>query len=856
MTPSSALSGHNRVLPLLLILFFGSGCAALIYEVIWLQMLQLVVGLTTLSLGVLLGTFMGGMCLGSILLPKYVSRKHHPLMVYAILEIGIALFALVVLYGMPLLEALYTGIAGYGMFQSILLRAFVGGICLVPPTLMMGATLPAIARWVETTPRGVSWMGFFYGGNIVGAVVGCLVAGFYLLRVYDTATATYAAFVINLVVAGFAILISRFASYNQEQGTENTVPIAYIKGSRLVYFAIGLSGLGALGAEVIWTRLLSYMLGATVYTFSIILAVFLVGLGIGSTAGSHLAKDMERPRFALGICQFLLVIALAWTAYMISHSLPYWPIDPSIALTPWYVFQLDLARCAWAVLPTAVLWGASFPIALAAVATKDQDPGRLVGGVYAANTVGAILGSIIFSMIGIPSLGTVLSQQLLVAIAALAALTLFVPYLLPGAKPEGENGSSLKVRVGVLVLATVVLCGVVMSNISSVPWGAVAYGRFMATYGTRLADGLVSEYDVPDWEEVPQGGPDTYALYVGEGLNGSVAVTQLTSGIRHFHSAGKVQASTDPRDMRLQRLLGHISALGVKDPKDVLVVACGAGVTAGSFIPYPDVENITICDIEPLVPKVVTPMFSKENYGITDGIDKENPHVVNGKNVEVIYDDGRHFISTTDKKFDIITSDPIDPWVKGSAALNTVEYYEMCKAHLNPGGVMSLWIPLYESNEETIRSVIGTFFTVFPNGIIWSNDSYGQGYDAVLYGQVGDTEINVDSLQARLDRDDYAMVRQSLSDVGFQDAVGLLSTYAGQGSDLEDWMAYAQINTDRNLRLQYLAGMALNTYTATTILSGIFDFYRFPENIFSGSETQIESLKQAIIRSGRIPSSY
>ena len=219
--------------------------------------------------------------------------------------------------------------------------------------------------------------------------------------------------------------------------------------------------------------------------------------------------------------------------------------------------------------------------------------------------------------------------------------------------------------------------------------------------------------------------------------------------------------------MRLQRMLGHIPALVHKKPESVLVVACGAGVTAGTFVLHPDVKRIVICDIEPLVPTVVTPMFGKENYHVVDGIARENPHTVNGKQVEVVYDDGRHFLRTTREKFDIITSDPIDPWVKGCAALNTVEYYQMCRDHLNPGGSVCLWIPLYESNLETTKSVIATFFQVFPNGILWSNEHEGDGYDAVLFGQVEPTVIDVDELQRRLDRPDHQLVKQSLREVGF-----------------------------------------------------------------------------------------
>ena len=164
-------------------------------------------------------------------------------------------------------------------------------------------------------------------------------------------------------------------------------------------------------------------------------------------------------------------------------------------------------------------------------------------------------------------------------------------------------------------------------------------------------------------------------------------------GVRSFHGAGKIQASNLPADMRLQRMLGHLPALVHKKPESVLVVACGAGVTAGTFVVHPDVKRIVICDIEPLVPTVVTPMFGEENYHVVDGIARENPHTVNGKQVEVVYDDGRHFLRTTREKFDIITSDPIDPWVKGCAALNTVEYYQMCRDHLNPGGSRGPLVP-------------------------------------------------------------------------------------------------------------------------------------------------------------------
>src|SRR5271163_4156275 len=241
VTPDSAPSDRAH-LPLLLVLFIGSGCAALIYEIVWFQLLQLVVGSSAVSLGVLLGTYMGGMCLGSLLLPRYVSTREHPLRIYAIIEGGIGVCGLLVLLILPLLDHLYAAIGGSGFF-GILLRAVIAGICLLPPTLLMGASLPAVARYVESSPRGVSWLGFFYGGNIAGAVFGCLLAGFYLLRVYDMPTATYVAVAINSAVAVLSYRLSTRTPYEPTPPGDSPAREASPPPSSqsYVYVAIGLS---------------------------------------------------------------------------------------------------------------------------------------------------------------------------------------------------------------------------------------------------------------------------------------------------------------------------------------------------------------------------------------------------------------------------------------------------------------------------------------------------------------------------------------------------------------------------------------------------------------------------------------
>ncbi|MBI3264827.1 MAG: fused MFS/spermidine synthase [Acidobacteria bacterium] len=796
----------RRFLPLLLLLFVGSGCAALIYEVVWFQLLELVIGVSAVSLGVLLGTFMGGMCLGSLALARVIPASHHPLRVYAWLELGIGAIGLAVLVGMPLIGGVYTAWAGSGA-TGVLLRSIAAAICLLPPTLLMGATLPAMARWIETTPSGVSWLGFFYGGNTAGAVIGSLLAGFYLLRVHDIVTATFAAVALNVTVAVVALAVARSTTYETSQ--DASTPVIRDTGALTIYIAIALSGMTALGAEVIWTRLLSLLIGGTVYTFSLILAVFLLGIGIGSSIGSALARGVARPRVAFAWCQLMLCFAIGWAAYMLTESLPYWPVNPSISTNPWYNFQLDLVRCLWAVLPAAILWGASFPLALASVVSPGQDPARLVGGVYAANTVGAIVGALGASLLLMAWIGSQHAQQVLIVLAGLSAL------LLEPFSTASDKGPARLSMPGTLAHALAVAAVVLLvRGVHPVPGMLVAYGRYMPT--------RIGTADV---------------IYMGEGWNASVAVSRLSNGVLNYHNAGKVQASSEPQDMRLQRMLGHLTTLIPKTPRSVLVIGCGAGVTAGAVSIDPMVEHETIAEIEPLVLRVVSTYFSQHNFD-----------VVRNPKVRVQIDDARHFLLTTREKFDAITSDPLDPWVKGAAMLYTKEFFEVVKEHLNPGGAVTLFVQLYESNAEAVKSEIATFFEAFPNGVVWGNTNNGRGYDLVLLGQVEPTRIDLDEMDGRLRRPEYAPIARSLGEVGIHSAVDLFANYAGQHSDLGPWLKDAAINRDRNLRLQYLAGLGFNLYESDAIYSDMLTYSRYPENLFVGSDLLKQQLREGIAR--------
>ncbi len=489
LTPPTGPAPPRRFLPVLLVLFVGSGCAALIYEVVWLQLLQLVIGSTAVSLGVLLATFMGGMCLGSLLLPRLVSDRRHPLRVYAMLELGIGAIGLVVLLGMPYVEHVYVRYASHGPLD-ILLRGAVAGLCLLPPTLLMGATLPAIARWVETGPEGVSWLGFFYGGNIAGAVFGCLLAGFYLLRVYDMATATYVAFALNVTVAAIALALAAAPARYESPADPATKGSAGRRGRRLGRASsdrplrdVGAGRRGGLDptALAVARRHRVHLLldpgrvpdrpGDRQQPRSIPGAAGRVGAGgagrlpVAPDRGHRLDRDHD-----LGVTPLLAD-------------------RPRLSPSPWYTFQLDLVRCLWAVLPPACLWGASFPLALAAVACRGQDPGRLVGGVYAANTIGAIAGALVFSLLLVPAIGTAGAERVLIGLAAAAALVVLMPLLRPASGTVRLGGAAA-------LAAAMGVAGWLAWSVTPVPWVIVAFGRQSATWLARSAPGIVK--DVPD----------------------------------------------------------------------------------------------------------------------------------------------------------------------------------------------------------------------------------------------------------------------------------------------------------------------------------------------------------------------
>jgi spermidine synthase len=402
----------------------------------------------------------------------------------------------------------------------------------------------------------------------------------------------------------------------------------------------------------------------------------------------------------------------------------------------------------------------------------------------------------------VPWVGTLQSQRIMLWTAAISAIVI----LWPEVRATKSTGLAAALAAGLVVSAWFA------SNMDPVPGELIAYGRRMVLNTGR-----------------------SEVLYTVEGRNSSVAITRWNDGATEIDVNGHVEATTETYDMKLQRMVGHLPAVLHPNPKSVLGIGFGAGVSAGTFTRYPGIEHITICEIEPVIPPTSTRFFGKYNYEVY-----RNPKT------HVVFDDARHYLMTTNDKFDIIASDPLDIFAKGTAAIYSKEYFESVKRHLNPGGLFTLYVPLYETDLRTIKSELATFFAAFPHSTIWANTINGAGYDMVFMGHLEDPKINLDEISSRMARPDYEPVVQSLFEIGVTSMNDLLSTYAGQNYDLGVWSAGADLNTDSDLRLQYLGGWGINSTMEDRLYREMLKYRQVPRGLFTGSPDRVESVLRAI----------
>jgi spermidine synthase len=320
---------------------------------------------------------------------------------------------------------------------------------------------------------------------------------------------------------------------------------------------------------------------------------------------------------------------------------------------------------------------------------------------------------------------------------------------------------------------------------------------------------------------------------VSEGAASTVAVHVAPDGYRNFHVSGRVEATNNPNDLRTERLIGHLSAIPHPRPESVLVVGLGGGITAGTLALYPEVKRMVICEIEPRVVGAAQ-LFSAENYG-----------VLSDPRVQVVFDDARHFLATTREMFDIITSDPIHPWVRGNSLLFSREYYAIVKSHLRPGGIATQWVPLYETSELAIRIQLRTFMDAFPHGTMWNTVTGGKGFDVVLVGGREPLHIDIPATERRMTA--TPRMFDSFKEVRITSVIDVLSAYGASGKDMERWLSGAPSNRDFSLKLEYVSGLALDQKEADAIYAHMVADRTFPAETFTGPPVQVDELRRRIL---------
>jgi spermidine synthase len=762
-----------------LILFAVSGAAALIYEVVWTRLLTLYLGHGLAAASAVLAAFMGGLAAGAGAGGRIAGRyaPAHALRVYAGLEIVIGVLALLMplalMAARPLLAAAYADGSGGGTFSFLRLALSVLLLCV--PAACMGATFPIASRWiVRTSSTAAQDAGALYAANTLGAAAGAILAGFGLIPALGLSGSTYVGIALNVIAAAGAYAIARKAPASPAAIPEPAVKPSTpqpLKPSTshalrpspvwLAAAALGVSGFASLTLQVVWTRLLVQILGPTTYAFSIVVAIFIIGIALGAAIASRL---IPRLNAGTGLAAALLLsaaLALA-AAGAVDWSLL---TIADIVSRPAYEFADVLQRQVLLVtgllLPMAVAFGAAFPFAVAlstgsaAVnAAADQSITEKIGVIYAINTIGAILGSLLSGFVLIPRLGLHGSIRMVAALSLIAAAFVLLKSARAGTRWIGLA------MAGAVAVAIAVVPEWDRSLLSS---GAYKYAPAMRglSLETALTAGELLSYR--------------------EGSTGTVAVRRLT-GTTSLAIDGKVDAS-NAGDMLTQRLLAHMPLLLHPDPKRAAILGLGSGVTLGSALTHP-LEQVTVLEISPEVVEA-SRFFKAENH---DALDDPRTRVIVG--------DGRTHLMLGTQSFDVIVSEPSNPWMAGIASLFTREFFAGARDRLAPGGVLCQWAHTYDISTADLRSIVATFLSVFPDGTMWL---VGDA-DVLLLGSTAPLDARIGGIAAAMQRPGVAA---DLATVGVTRPFALTSLFVAQGEALRRWAAGAPLQTDDRSQLEF-----------------------------------------------------
>jgi spermidine synthase len=773
-------------------MFLASGATSLVYEVIFERRLHLVVGTSQLSVITTLAAFMTGLAFGGFLGSRIADKAARPLQVYARLEAIIGAYALIFPVLIFMARPIYTtiwrlfepGPVVLGGVQFVLM-----GLIMLPPTICMGATLPLLARFAANTPDSAGQtVGRLYGANTLGAVLGVALSGFLLLPLLGLWITTCIAAVGNFALAWIAHNLGEELDALPGETAEDEGWPAFAPWLAAIAC---LGGLASLIYEVSWFRVMVLNLGGSAYAFTIMLLAFLVGIGTGGWAGGPIADRAQARSGVGGVLKLIFwlqlgVGLLAWMVMFLFNELPFifvslfTAVEQNLA----WLWPAKLLLALGVMLPPCLLMGATFP-ALVRAATHGRSLGRPVGWLYGWNTVGAIGGAMLGGLWLLPSLhvtGTMLVAVSLNLIGA--ALALHTHWSIH------EDRPTLPRRAG---LGLGILAAIVALHTWPPPWDKIMMTAGMYKYVSDLGPEERSRQDVLDFAVEP------YELvFYDEGLSSVVTVAlSKKTGNLWMANNGKVDASTNV-DMPTQVLVAHLPFVYHPEPDDVLVIGLASGITAGSVTLHRAMKRIDIVEIEPAVVEA-SHLFDPYNHRPL-----EDPRV------NLITNDGRnHLVLMPDATYDLVVSEPSNPWLTGVSNLFTRDFWELGKRKLKPGGVWAQWVQMYGMDPDDLRALLAAYTEVFPYVHLYSTI---EDADLVLIGSAEPLHLHADQVDRMMGLDQAVV--EDLAAIGCMEPEDIVARFQLNHAMLRSFVGDVPPNTDDNMRVEYSAPLNLHEDTA------------------------------------------
>ncbi|HSD50045.1 MAG TPA: fused MFS/spermidine synthase [Candidatus Methylomirabilis sp.] len=784
-TEPGVLREARQIVAAVFLCFFLSGATGLIYEVLWTRLLGLVFGHTVFAITTVLSAFMAGLGLGSYLFGRIADRHAHPLWLYGLLEAGIGVYALLtpILFSkaediyIPLYRSLELSFFALNLAQFLLIF-----VILLVPTTLMGGTLPVLSRFFvhEIAALG-GQVGRLYAFNTFGAALGTYLAGFHLLPTLGIQLSLLLAAILNIGIAALAIVFDRHLSrlgslpprgvspgpvprlsdsaasnYPTDAGTQLAVWLAVI--------GLGISGAASMMYEVAWTRALALIIGSSTYAFSTMLVTFLTGLALGSYLFSRVAGRLRINPFLFGGLQLGIgLTALAVTPFL--DRLPevfLWAFQ--LSQSPGFMKGLQFTISALAMFLPTFLMGATFPCVAQIASQEIERVGHDVGRIYFVNTGGAIAGTVLAGFLLIPTWGLQTTLKLAVSLNLCLALALFI-----------TSTEVLRWRRGVATLVPLVAMVVLFL---SPAWDTKAMSSGVAIYG----QGYLALQEKLGLRQAMDSG--NQLVYYKDGISTTVSLHRQ-GDLLSLRVNGKTDASNGG-DMRTQLMLGHLPLSYRPHARRVLVIGMGSGVTAGAVALHP-VKQVDLIEIEPAVVEAAG-FFAKENRDVL-----KNPRV------RVRIADGRNFLLASEGGYDVIISQPSNPWIRGIGNLFSQEFYELAAKRLVPKGIVCQWLELYGLFPEDVKMVVKTFRSVFPHTVIW-NTIRG---DLLLIG--GKEPLTLDNAILHSKYDSIPGLREDMGRLGYPSPLAILADFLLDEEATVRFSQHALLNTDDLPLLEFSA---------------------------------------------------